>query len=125
MPGRVAHPLRLLQRVGFSMWDLDLSLVAPNPRRFSGKETPRDRQSGMPTLCKERKGWATRACAGLRVGHPRRGALADYRNGEWSSRAAGCSHCDEDAGLIRILSARKAYPPGTEHLCARRLAKGK
>ena len=30
----------------------------------------RDRQLGMPTLCRKRKGWATQGCAGSRMGHP-------------------------------------------------------
>ena len=51
------------------MWDLDLSLLAP--RALQGKESPRDRQSGRPTLCKERKGWATQGLCSVKVGHPR------------------------------------------------------
>ncbi len=52
------------------MWDLDLSPLAPSPRALQEKESPRDRQSGTPTLCKERKGWATQALCSVKVGHP-------------------------------------------------------
>jgi hypothetical protein len=50
------------------MWDMDLPLLAPCA--LQGKDSPKDRQSGMLTLCQERKGWATRGLCRVRGGPP-------------------------------------------------------